>query len=186
MKKHLSKSRILGYLFLAAIVSMGVLSLSYARYTSQINGEADALVAVWGSESSIPLDIDVSGLVPGGSKEFTFAVKNGKDGQISQVGQLYSVLVETTGNLPLTFELIPVSSEPFGSGIMITGQPFSLTDGKGAADGGSLPISKSIITHTYTLKVSWPELSDGAEYADEIDMVTLTVNAQQEAPEIKS
>lgn len=203
MKKNLTKSRLMGYLLLLTAASFGVISMSYARYTSQVTRTGTATVALWGSDATIEqkVPIDVDGLTPGGSQSFDFMITNTKEGKISQVAQEYSIKVETTGNLPLEFTLAPTDptdSAPNGSSFVNAG-----TDGKlelnskntAEATGGSLPHTDSV-THNYTLTVEWPTPTtaangsgtgsiggiDDAKYADEIDLVTLTVSAVQALP----
>lgn len=185
MKKQLSKIRIFGYLLLLAAASLGVVSVTYARYSAQAGGEGTVAVAAWGTDAVIqPLSIDVSGLTPGSKKEYTFQVTNTKDGKTSQVAQEYTFIVETTENLPLVFNLSAGTSNPAGVGTTIaTENSLAFTNGKAELSGGMLPHTESV-THEYTLSVSWPdeENSKLADYADEIDMVTLTVKADQILP----
>ena len=103
------------------------------------------------------------------------------------MGQDYSIIVETTGNLPLDFALTYDNSNPDHQGLFVnTGENGTLTfNGRMAAvRGGRLPHSVSAI-HTYTLAVSWPEDKAGTEYTDEIDLVTLTVSSEQTVPAIQ-
>lgn len=191
MKKQLTKSRIIGYLLMLTAASLGVLSASYARYSDQMTSEGNVAIAVWGSDAVIePLPIDVSGLKPGDAKTFTFQVTNTKDGKTSQVAQAYSFTVVTTENLPLQFALSSAVSNPSGGGTMISlpggngsAGVLSFTDGKAELTGGFLPHTDQV-THQYTLTVTWPdgEDSNGSDYADEIDLVTLTVKADQVIP----
>lgn len=184
MKKQLTKSRIIGYLLLLTIASLGVLSATYARYVSQVSGAATATVAAWGSDAVLePLNIDISGLTPGKSEEYTFQVTNQKDGNVSQVAQEYSFLLETTGNLPLAFTLTSEGTISAGEGSPVsgtTGGGLSMNSGQ-ELTGGILPHTNKVV-HTYKLTVSWPESSNQSDYADEIDLVTLTVKAEQILP----
>ncbi|WP_419037359.1 hypothetical protein [Enterocloster bolteae] len=186
MGKHLTKTGIAGYGLLLAAASISVWSFSYARFTAQENGMASATVAAWGSGSST-IDINVSGLRPGDKKTYIFEVTNTENGVTSEVGQDYSIIVETTGNLPLDFALTYDNSNPDHQGLFVnTGENGTLTfNGRMAAvRGGRLPHSVSAI-HTYTLAVSWPEDKAGTEYTDEIDLVTLTVSSEQTVPAIQ-
>lgn len=186
MRKQLTKSRVIGYLLLLTAASVGVLSVSYARYASQVSGEGTVSVAVWGADTTIePLSIDVSGLTPGETKKYLFQVTNTKEGKTSQVAQEYSFTVETTENLPLSYNLSEGSSNPAGIGTTIAGSDGTgelvFQDGKAELTGGILPHTTPV-THKYTLSVTWPEAEGGADYADEIDLVTLTVKADQIMP----
>lgn len=201
MKKNLTKSRLMGYLLLLTAASFGVISMSYARYTSQVTGTGTATVALWGSDATIQqFPVDVDGLTPGESQSFDFMITNTKDSKISQVAQEYSVKVETTGNLPLEFTLASTGSEPSGSSFVNAGAGGKLelnSENTAEATGGFLPHTDSV-THNYTLTVEWPTATattaadgsgtggidgiDDAKYADEIDLVTLTVSAVQALP----
>lgn len=175
MKKHLTKSRIIGYLLALAAASMGILSISYARYTEQAGGSGVAAIAAWGAESTF--SIDVEDLVPGTSIEYTFMVTNKKDGRVSQVAQEYSIKVETMGNLPLTLKLSPDTAADDNTGRVISeasGESLDLA-------GGTLPHTTEA-SHQYTLKISWPAETADVTYADEIDLVTVTVKADQQLP----
>ena len=186
MGKYLTKSRIAGYILLLAAAGISAGSLSYARFASQENGQAAASVAAWGSGSST-IDINVSGLRPGDARNYIFQVTNTEKGITSEVGQDYSIVVETTGNLPLDFSLAHESGNPDMNGTFVnTGESGKLIfdDGKAVIQGGYLPHSVSV-SHTYTLTVSWPQSQDSTEYADEIDLVTLTVSSEQAVPVIE-
>ena len=183
MRKHLTKSRIVGYGLLLAAAGISAWSLSYARFTAQADGTAAASVAAWGN-SSTAIDIHVNGLRPGKTKDYIFSVTNMEDGVISEVWPYYSIGVETTGNLPVEFALTPeISSPDHGGTFAETGENGKLTlnNGMAVVKGGYLPHSVSVI-HTYTLAVTWPEEQTGTEYADEIDLVTLTVSSEQTIP----
>ena len=97
------------------------------------------------------------------------------------MGQDYSIIVETTGNLPLDFALTYDNSNPDHQGIIREyGREWNidLQWRDGGWSGRPSAYSVSAI-HTYTLAVSWPEDKAGTEYTDEIDLVTLTVSSEQ-------
>jgi len=180
MKKHSYKIYIIGVLLLAlAVASLGMIATSYARFASQAEGTGLTRVALWGSGTDIEsLNIDVSGLAPGREMEYNFELTNSVEGKVSQVEQAYSLTVETTGNLPLLYEIAEGVSTPTGKGTVITPKQLTFENGKAMAEGGVLPHTEKA-SHTYTLKVTWPSGEDIAEYADEIDLVTLTISAEQ-------
>ncbi|RGY96823.1 hypothetical protein [Clostridium sp. AM58-1XD] len=180
MKKHLTKTRMACYILLLGTFCL-LLPVTYARYAAQVKGEAAASIAAWGSDSS-DFTIDVSGLYPGKTQDYQFAVTNKKGDRVSEVSQKYSITVDTTGNLPLKFQIDAGSGLPSGS-LVNTGE-LAVTAGKARTEGGFLPHSSETV-HNYVLKVSWPEGNDNnsSDYADEIDLVTVTVNAEQAEPE---
>lgn len=164
------KIRWLLYLLLIAALASTV---TLSRYLTTVTGEGTAAVAAVALDGSIT--IDVSGLTPGGSKTVTFSVTNTKNDTTSDVTQDYSITVNTTGNLPLTFALQCTDTGSPASGIGINTS--SATTGT-IWTGGVLPHT-NLTTHTYTLTVSWDSKYSDPKYAKEIDAVTLTVNAQQ-------
>ena len=127
MGKHLTKTGIAGYGLLLAAASISVWSFSYARFTAQENGMA-------GGSGSSTIDINVSGLRPGDKKTYIFEVTNTENGVTSEVGQDYSIIVETTGNLPLDFALTYDNSNPDHQGLFVnTGENGTLTFNGGMA-----------------------------------------------------
>lgn len=139
MKKHLTRARIIGYILLFCAVTMTILPSTLARYRTRIEGGAVASVALWGSGSS-EFQIDINGMKPGNdsAQQYEFVVTNTKEGQISEVGQNYSITVETTDNLPLKFTLsAKEESGSSGLGNTVNTGILSFSDGKAVLEGGS-------------------------------------------------
>ncbi|RGU93472.1 hypothetical protein DWW31_08995 [Clostridium sp. AF15-17LB] len=176
MKRHLTKSRIIGYLLLFTVMTLLVLSVTYSRFMSMVEGDGKAVLAVWEAQSDA-LTIDVDGMKPGMLKTYEFYITNSKDGVTSDVAQNYTVTVESTNNLPLTYRLSPAGDGQEGT--VIQEQTLDMSTGKSKMAGGRLPHTTAA-THEYILNVTWPQEHTEAGYADEIDMVTLTVEAEQD------
>lgn len=177
MKKRLTKSRVISYLLLLTAASLLIFSVTRANFKSQAGANAVAEVAAWGSDSDT-IHIDVDGLEPGGTKEYKFSVTNKKGGNVSEVSQKYSITVETTGNLPLQYKISQDSGDSSAGGTKIQDGELTLTGGRVTLEGGSMPHS-SETKHTYKLTVYWSSDQNEAAYADEIDMVAITVNSKQ-------
>lgn len=182
MIRHLTKKRIISYLFYIALAGSLVMGVSYARYQFEITGEGTAGIAAVAMDTTLDLTSRLGDLAPGGRVEIEFAVTNAKENAVSQVTQEYSITISTTGNLPLEYKLTPVSPTSDGNYVVIA-------DGSSGTDkkwtGGSLPLSAGDpagITHHYKLTVQWPEDEKSTSYLDEIDLVTLTVDASQVKP----
>lgn len=176
MKKHLSKSYVLHYILLLAVLLLAVSSWSYSRYMAKVSGNAQASVAFWGTDTSVQM-IQMEHVKPGDVKEYTLEISNTKSGGVSETALLYSISVESTENLPLTYELIK-SSAAQGTFVNADG-PLTFTNGKTKVSGGTMPAAESV-THVYTLKVSWPSSENAAEWMDEIEYITLIISAQQD------
>lgn len=184
MKKHLSAVRIAAYLFCLSAAGALVVGTTYAFYSSSVSGSAKAKTASFtldvtdSQKNQVDLTAELTGMSPSSqNKKITFAVTNTKDGAVSEVAQEYSITITTTGNLPLTYELQGAdASAPEGSYVTAAG-PLSWS-------GGLLPLSSSgSVTHTYDLTVTWPSNSADEKLSDEIDLVTMTIDAKQALPE---
>ena len=184
MKKRMNAGRIVAYLFCLSLVGLLVVGVSYARYAQEVQGKATGSVAAVALDGTLDLTSTLQGMRPGQSRSVDFSVTNKKDATVSEVTLNYSVSIKTTGNLPLTYTL--AAQNDAGKGGSFAGPP------AGGAEpvwtGGVLPYGSSDadVGHTYTLTVTWPEGSADESFADEIDLVTLTVDAQQAKPEAAS
>lgn len=175
-KKYLTAGRVAFYLLLLTVACTLVLGVTYSRFSSQINGAATAETASVALDSRIDLSETLKGMAPGEFREVALAVTNQKDSQISEVAQNYTVTIKTTGNLPLTYTLTPMTEEP---GQQYATQQTQPEKGRTIWSGGVLPYSETATEHTYTLRVEWPVGQKNEALADEIDLVTLVVDAQQ-------
>ncbi len=176
-KKH---SHLWVYLLYLGLVSSLILSVTLARYTTTASGAGTATVAAMAGGSSLvgePIRMLLDDMYPGGeAKALKFQVVNYSGEAISEVAIDYEITVTTTGNLPLRFTL---SSDPLedtvpGGAILTGGRAQTLA-------GGSFPLTegKREQTHTYMLIAEWPAEENDAGYADEIDLVTITVESRQ-------
>lgn len=187
MKKNLTKGRIISYIIYLALACTLVFGITYARYSSKVTGNVTAKTASVEMNSTIDLSKQLEGMAPGSPKEIKFEVTNKKEGNVSEVGQEYSITIDTTGNLPLTYT-IDSDTAASESGEYVT----AVNEASGGTNhkwtGGVLPYSADGVTHTYTLTVTWLESGDvdNSAYSDEIDQVTLTVDAKQIEPKAGS
>ncbi len=181
-KKH---SRLWVYLLYLGLVTSLILSVTLARYVSTAGGTGTAAVAAMSAAvdgsalTAKPIDMTLAGLRPGGeARTLDFQVVNYTGDTISEVALDYEITVKTTGNLPLTYTLTAEG----GDQLVQTG-PVLADLASGAAEqtlsGGAFPLTGERQVHTYHLEVTWPREKGSAQYADEIDLVTITVTAWQ-------
>lgn len=171
--------RIVCYLFCLSFICTAVFGVTYARYTKSVNGSASADIAAVAMNGVITSgqNIDVGGMQPGDSRNVRFQVINFSDGIVSETAQIYTVTVKTSGNLPFIFSLNAEGGTAAFAGNL-------KTDANGVwktATPGELPAAAET-SHTYILTVSWPKEQKAPEYADEIDVVTLIIDAEQALP----
>ena len=173
MSPHLTKRRVISYMIYFSLVCALVLGVSFARYYTQISGSGSASVAAVAMDSTIDLTDQLQDLEPGGTKAISFQVTNSKNGTTSEVAQEYTITLTTTGNLPLTYTL---------SGHVEREAPKAADASPLVWSGGQLPHTIKA-SHIYTLMVTWPEEQATAQYSDEIDWMTLSVEAKQVQPQ---
>lgn len=180
MKKQLTAGRIVCYLFCLSLICTTVFSVSYARYTASVNGNVTATVAAVAMAGKITsTSVDVKDMQPGDTKTVEFAVVNFFGDKTSEVAQEYTITVKTAGNLPFTFTLTPKAGAENLAGILTRERKD--TSGVWKSTAGFLPAAERT-THSYTLTISWPAGQTAPDYMDEIDTVTLIVDAQQAIP----
>jgi hypothetical protein len=176
VKKQLTMGRVVRYLLCLALICAVMVGMSYARYTTAVSGSQTASVASVSMEGTTTQTVDISDLSPGQEKTMEFQVVNFSGDHVSEVAQDYTISVKTSGNLPLTFALSgkdPTGSYAGGlsnsSGVWKTSSP------------GSLPAGNTA-SHTYALTIRWPGQASASDYSEEIDTVTLVIDAEQTIP----
>lgn len=178
--RQVSRKSIIKYLVYVLIVAMAFTTTSLARYRESDEGMANAQIAIFaaGSEST-RLTFPAGGMSPGSTADMQFTVTNYGDGKNSEVVLGYSVKIDTTGNLPLEFTLAS-NGEVTGADNIEAGPLDPLTR---VATGGKMPMgSMERVTHSYTLTAQWPDTETDGKYSNEIDMITVYVEAQQLNP----
>ncbi len=186
-KKH---SRLWVYLLYLGLVTSLILSVTLARYVSTAGGTGTATVAAMAGGGE-PIQMTLTQMAPGGTSSLKFKVVNFSGDAVSEVALDYGIKVDTTGNLPLKFVLTAekaAGTEDLGTTVTVgeTGEILKGINSQILGDG-TFPLAEKRQEHTYTLTVTWPaEKTDAnyasqadAGYADEIDVVTVTVRARQ-------
>jgi len=182
--------RLWAYLLYLGLVSSLILSVTLAKYASTAAGSGTATVAAMAAGA--PIEMTLKGMVPGGEQELNFEVVNYTGEKVSEVALDYKITVTTTGNLPLTYALIPDGTAgQVGGTLFAEGSFQDLPDGRKSQDlaGGAFELIQGADfklekqTHRYTFKAQWPATEADPGYADEIDLVTITVEARQRLAE---
>lgn len=180
-------SRLWLYLLYLGLVTTLIVSVTLARYAATTGGSGTATVAAMAAGGGEPIRMVIEGMFPGSDPQtLQFKVVNYKDDAVSEVALDYDITVETTGNLPLEFEL--AAARDAGTAGAVTDTGTILTGGAKSQTltGGAFPLVQNAADgklarqeHTYTLTVNWPQAASDAGYADEIDLVTVTMLARQ-------
>ncbi len=172
MKKHLTTGRIVCYLLFLTLVCTLLFGATYSRYGSQVTGAGIADIAAVSLNSTVDLSPKLSGMVPGETRNIMIQVSNQKEsGAISEVTQGYTITIDTTGNLPLTYTLDTTDTPNIDHALTPSEDSLVWT-------GGVLPHTQKT-THTYTLGVTWPKAQNDPRYANNVDAVRFVVDSQQ-------
>lgn len=182
-EKKKSKNRLIKYLVYLLVVTMLMTSSTLAKYAGEAKASANATVALFavGTSSQLQIYIDDT-LQPGSVVESEFYVQNYDEGVRSETAISYEVQIETTGNLPLKFELSgsKEANDSDANSVLAGGLDEELR-----AVGGELPVAADESEqrrHTYTLKITWPASETSMDYSYERDLITVKVDAAQVDP----
>lgn len=190
MKWKGKKPRLLRYLMLLALATSLIASGTLAKYTTEVYGGLSVQVASFAAEGTADFTVHLENVSPSPESFGTirFAVRNYEQEQNSQVQLNYTIKVETTGNLPLTFTLQKIDEPETEDPNNRFAGPLTQTAGETTvweASGGVLPAVEADsdkTQHEYVLSAAWITGKTSEDYSHEIDMVTVTVTTQQASP----
>lgn len=190
MKWNGKKPRLLRYLVFLALITSLIASGTLAKYAAEVQGGVSLQVASFAAEGTADFTVHLENVSPSPESFGTvqFAVRNYEAEESSQVQLNYTIKVETTGNLPLTFSLQklnePETEDPnnrFAGALVQKAGEASVWE----AAGGVLPTVETDsdkTQHKYLLSAAWTTGETSEDYSHEIDMVTVTVTTQQASP----
>ncbi len=146
-----------------------------ARYIIDILGLDEAKVAtiVMDGNLSDDLNITLQGINPGEVRLYDFSIINYNGEVVSEVKQDYNIIINTTNNLPLLFELVIVQDSGF-----IYASDFVYDNTNYVALNGVLG-NEVKEEHKYQLKITYQTDSANVSYVDEIDVISLAIDSVQ-------
>lgn len=194
-KKAVFKSLIIVSLLIIIIVAFIQIRNTLARYETAATTERDVEVAFWIMDNSFQEErLLIEDIFPSTNPfEYTFTVSNYKDDKIAETDMEYEIVLTTTTNLPLSYEIQRNGTTytnkqeelytdtdgtvyreiKFGT----TENPYPL---KMDTISNTVPHTKTKITDTYIIKVTFPqENSANLEYADLIEYIKIDLTARQ-------
>ncbi len=176
-------------LFYLLLVSVAALGVSFSRFSATLTNS--------GAENTTPPDIEFSDWVmghqaqgvslenmkPGTVKTIDIWVSNWKNNgggeKISAYDQSFNLELETTGNLPLAFNLKEVDNE----GNLVGTLGFSRIDSYHYQSESRTFTAGDRQTRNFILTATWPSGAKGEQYRHEIDYLVLKIKASQSQPE---
>ncbi len=169
------------------LVVTSVMSISSARYTSTATVLDTAPIAgfyVDGNFTNFET-VDLTKLSPEeiivGNKEtesFTIDVVNYNETLVSETTLEYSIRLEITENVPITYSIEPIIPIDATSEPQIYVDDFTKTDNGYIAGNGVLPHTDKV-NHTYKISISWEEGMYDPKYSKEVDYVKIYIDTVQ-------
>lgn len=184
MRKELTKLVVFCFALLCLLSTLTVATLS--RYRSNVSTNDTATIAIFQNDTynvTLPLD-DMS---PGVEYEYKFAITNFQNTSVCEVTMQYVIQLSNLGHLPLQIVFIEASTsipttDTVANDIIIDDQnttTWSIWSNNTLTGQTGRMAAAVATTHTYTVRIIWPEEYDDIRYKDEIDVVTLSVTATQ-------
>ncbi len=153
------------------IISLFGVGFTMARHLESVSKTGTVSIAKYSLNETGALDLGM--IAPGETLTYNFQVSNVEDGKIADVAQEYTIQVITTGNLPLTYTLTGTNVSGIGTLASNMDSTTLITSVK-----GSFPHTNEV-THSYSLKITWPSDKTESEYLNEVDQVSLSIVATQ-------
>lgn len=172
----LKKMNIILNILCAIIILLIAEGVIYARYMYSMSESGSVGMGVMLTDV-IDISVALENIKPGNVKEAEFRISNTKDGIVSDLRQIYTIKLMTTGNLPLSYELYCKNSS---QGIGTEEAAAVLIPGQQTEQKGMLPGAEEA-THIYTLKITWDdsEGQDNFQYSGIIDYASIEVYSEQ-------
>lgn len=196
-KKRLFKSLIIISLIIIIIITAIQIRNTLARYETVTTSERDVETAFWIVDNSFESQrLFIKDIYPSTTAfEYTFTVSNFKENNIAETDLEYDMVITTTTNLPLSYEItrqingvtapITMNQDLYkdSDGTVYRKLSFGTTENPYPFIMDTINDStytKSKITDTYTLKVTFPKSNSAyEEYADLMEDINIELSARQ-------
>lgn len=184
-RRRRKKFKLINYFFLLLIVLILFILLikpTRAKYRSSAVGSANVDLAYYlFGAGSISQDLKLESILPrDAAYEYTFLVANNDGTKRTDTAIDYSIIIKTTTNLPLEFEVYKTTDLTTD----LAGTPNAYRDTDGTyfqtinVTGGSFGFSQNQ-QETYKILVKFPKRYNLAEYEGIVEYVQLTINSSQ-------
>lgn len=166
------KMMLLLFVFYLFVLSFYFVGKAFSKFISDASNSDETKVALFSPLLNSD-EIDVSGISkPGDFVEKNFSIQNFKDEKISEVTIVYKIIIRTTGNLPLSFDICTKD----GTSVYnvkcdgVSGkQEYVYDDENFVFSTGSKQINE------YIFKVEWNSSETDAKFTSMTDAIYLSV-----------
>lgn len=193
--KHVNRKKFKTIVFASLLVvllltSVFLIPTTLSRYVTNTSSEAEAMVAFYLLKTDYQTNVVLLDEVAPRNDPYTytFTVSNYNGSQRTETNMQYDLVIRTTTNLPLEYELYlnSVYTDANADNAITNSQVIQDSDGtyfnKFTTDTEYFTHSYNE-TNTYQLVVYFPETYVDEMYQDIVDSIEITVNSKQIMPD---
>ena len=176
------KKKITLFLVILVLTIFGT-GITYSVFTSDTLVNANQKIAkfIFNAEPVDELQLSLTGMYPGVTKEYQFSVSNNSSGKTSNVTLNYNMTIKTYHFMPTTIKLYDVNGEVEELVINCDEKAYTRNDSNELVCNTKtfeMPYSDSIL-HNYKLEVAFPSTYSSQEYTDLVDYINIEINSWQ-------
>ena len=189
--KHVNRKKFKTIVFASLLVVLLLVSIfliptTFSRYVTNTSSDAEAMVAFYLLKTDYQTNVVLlDEIAPRNNPyTYTFTVSNFNGTQRTETNMQYDLIIRTTTNLPLEYELYlnSVYTDTNAENAIVDSQVIQDSDGtyfnKFTTDTKYFSYSYNE-TNTYQLVVYFPEVYIDEVYQDIVESVEITVNSKQ-------
>ena len=174
------KYKILLVMFIMAMVLFSS-GITYSIFTSSSNLNIDQDIAsfVFEAETKDHLELNLTDLRPGVSKEYNFSVTNNNSNTVSDVTIEYKLIIKTFHFMPLNIELYKIGDEE--ELLMKCDESYNRNTSNQIVCNSDIQtmVYSEEMKDDYKLKVTFESAYNNEMYADLVDFIDLEINSWQ-------
>ena len=171
------------------LVSVFLIPTTFSRYVTNTSSDAEAMVAFYLLKTDYQTNVILLDEIAPRNNQYTytFTVSNYNGTKRTETNMQYDLVIRTTTNLPLEYELYlnSVYTDANAENAITSSQVIQDSDGtyfnRFATDTEYFSYSYNE-TNTYQLVVYFPETYVDQIYQDIVDSIEITVNSKQIMP----
>lgn len=176
----MKKKLILCFVFIT-LFAFGT-GITYSVFTSDslVNSNQKIAKFIFNTETVDQLELSLSGLYPGVTKEYQFSVSNNSSGKTSNVTLNYSMILKTYHFMPTTIKLYRIEGEE-ETLVINCDETYNRNEENEVVcntETEEMSYSNNEI-HNYKLEVAFPSSYNSEEYTDLVDYINIEINSWQ-------
>lgn len=170
------------WLFLIITLIFGS-GITYSVFTSDLNaiGKKNIAKFIFNAQTLDEIELPISDIHPGVTKEYAFSVSNNSNSNISNVTLNYELTIKTYHFMPLEINLYSIENEV--EELIMTCDEDSHLRGEDNKLICNAPVKEmsynESVLDNYIIKVTFPSSYDEEEYSNLVDFIDIEINSLQ-------